>query len=226
MGYEPIDAEYESQMDAIYNGVLEEYYASDSYAEDMNRGIEEFISDRQKSFYIKNPTVAESARNLLTEARQLFALDHFAAAQVMAGAAAEVTFGNALLKPMVYGFVHNDTIAPIVADIVESARQVFKFKALLVAIVSNFSGISLTAVTQGSNQSLWDSVDKVRGQRNVVLHASGLLKVSREQAEEALALAATLLESVFPAVLVTLGLHLDGARVCADSHEGASNQPL
>ena len=226
MGFEPIDAEYESQVDAIYNGVLEEYFASDSYAEDMNRGINEFTADRQKSFYIENPTVAERAFNLLTEARQLFALDHYAAAQVMAGAAAEVTFGDALLKPMVYGFVHSDTIAPIVADIVESARQVYKFKALLVAIVSEFSGISLTAATQGSNQSLWDSVDKVRGQRNLVLHASGLLKVSREQAEEALTLAAVLLESVFPAVLKTLGLHLHGASVCADSHEVASSQPL
>lgn len=135
MGYEPIDAEYEARLDNIYNGVLEEYRNSDSYYEDINRGIDEFISDRQKSFYIEKPTVAEPAFHLLVEARELFALGHYAAAQVIAGAAAEVTFGDALLKPMVYGFVHSDTVAPMVAKIIEDARSVWKFENLLVELI-------------------------------------------------------------------------------------------
>ena len=216
MGFEPIDAEYESQMEAVYNGVLEEYFASESYAEDVNKAIEEFSTDRQKSFYIENPTLAEPAFALLKEAQELFDHSHYAAAQVLAGAAAEVTFGDALLKPMLYGCVHNDTLAPVVADIVENARQFYRFKALLVAIVSEFSGISLTSPVQGSRRSLWDSVDNVRKQRNEVLHGDGLLKVTREDAEEALTLATTLIETVFPSVLTKIGLHLHHARVCGD----------
>ena len=123
MGWEPIDAEYESQMEAIYNGVLDEYLKSDSYHEDINRAIDDFTTDRQKAFYLKVPTLTEPAFNLLAEAKDLFELNHYGAAQVMAGAAAEVAFGDALLKPMVYGLVHNETMAPEVAKIIENARR-------------------------------------------------------------------------------------------------------
>jgi hypothetical protein len=126
---------------------------------------------------------------------------------------------------MLYGFVHSDTLAPVVADIVENARQVYKFKALLVAIVSEFSGISLTSAVQGLRSSLWDSVDNVRKQRNVVLHGNGLPKVTREDAEEALTLATTLMETVFPAVLANIGLHLHNATVCANSQCAATPKP-
>jgi len=217
MGYEPIDAEYEEQMDAMYEGVLEHYRNSDSYHEDINRGIDDFISERQKSFYIERPTVVEPAFNLLSEARELFALGHYAAAQVMAGAATEVTFGDALLRPMIYGFVHSDTVAPLIADVVEDARSVYRFKALLVEIVARFSGIDLyTFTVSGSNKSLWQSVNEVRTQRNDVLHRGGLLAVAREESEYALAVAMTLIETVFPAVIGNLGLHLHGTTICAD----------
>src|ERR1041384_299751 len=219
MGYEPIDAEYEARMDAIYEGVLEHYRNSDSYYEDINKGIDDFIAERQKSFYIEKPAVAESAFNLLSEARELFTLGHYAAAQVMAGASVEVTFGDALLKPMIFGFVHSDAVAPMVADIIEDARSVYKFKALLVEIVSRYSSIDLYTFTiPGSTKSLWQSVNEVTTQRNDVLHRGGLLTVTREEAEYALAVATTLLETVFPAVLNNLGLHLHGLNVCADPH--------
>jgi hypothetical protein len=217
MGYELIDAEYESQMDAIYDGVLEKYFRSDSYHEDISRAIEEFIDDRQKSYYIANPTVAEPASKLLTEARDLFALTHYGVAQVMAGAAAEVTLGDALLKPMVYGFSHSDTVAGLIVDIVNDTKHVYKFKALIIEIVSQFSGISLTSSTDGS-KSLWEFVRNVAKQRNQVLHGEGLLTVTKEQAEEAIVVATTLVETVFPALLARLGLHLHGVNICADSH--------
>jgi hypothetical protein len=214
VGYEPIDAEIEAQQEAVYHGVLEDYRNSDSYYEDINRGIDEFIADRQKSYFLENPLVAQPAFDLLTEARGLLLSKHYAAAQIIAGAAAEVTFGNVLLKPMVYGFVHSDTVAQMVADIVENARSVFKFKTLLVAIVSQFSGIDLIA-PDSSGKSLWNSVDDVRSKRNAVLHGNGLTKVTNEEAEQALAVATMLIETVFPAVVGSLGLHLHGIEICA-----------
>jgi hypothetical protein len=218
MGYEPIDAEYESQIDAIYNGVLEDYYRSDSFQQDISRGVEEFIDERQKAFYIMNPTVAEPAFNLLTEARELLVLKHYGAAQVIAGAAAEVTLGDAILKPMVYGFVHSDTVAPMVVKIVKDTKQVSRFDALIIEIVSKFSGISLTDATGGSKKSLWEFVKNVGRQRNEVLHGEGLSSVTKEQAEEAIVMATTLFETVFPALLKNLGLHVHSAKICADSH--------
>jgi hypothetical protein len=106
---------------------------------------------------------------------------------------------------MVYGFVHSDTVAPMLVSVVKNARQVYRFEALVIEIVSQFSGISLTSAAGDSKRSLWESVKTVAKQRNEVLHGDGLLKVTRDQAEEALAVATTLLETVFPALLTTLG---------------------
>jgi hypothetical protein len=92
---------------------------------------------------------------------------------------------------MVYGLVHNDSIAPVVADIIENARAVYKFRALLIAIVSQFSGIDLTAnVQELDNKSFWSLVNDVREQRNAILHRDQLLKVSKEDAEKAISGAA------------------------------------
>ncbi len=224
MGYEPIDAEYESKMEALYEGVLESYYGSDAYHEDIGRGIDDFIADRQKSYYLGHPTLIHPAEHLLAEARELFDLKHYASAQVFAGASAEIVFGDALLKPMVYGLVHSDTVAPLVADVIENARSVYKFKALLVAIVSEFSQIDLTAnSTDLNNQSLWSFVDGVRKQRNSVLHSDGFSKVNKEDAETAITASTQLLELVLPKVLDGIGLHLHGADVCGESHGNASS---
>jgi hypothetical protein len=219
MGWEPIDAEIESQMDAIYSGVLDDYYKSDAYHEDIGRGIDEFIAERQKSYYLGHPSLIHPATRLLAEARELFDLQHYASAQVFAGAAAEIAFGDTLLKPMVYGLVHSDTVAPLVADVIENARSIYKFKALLVAIVSEFSQIDLTAnSSELNNQSLWSFVDGVRKQRNSILHSDGFSKVSKEDAETAITASSQLLEQVLPKVLAGIGLHLHGGEVCGDSH--------
>jgi len=49
MGYEPIDAWYEEQQEAISNRLVEEYRDSDEYAEGLSRAIEDFVSERQKN---------------------------------------------------------------------------------------------------------------------------------------------------------------------------------
>jgi hypothetical protein len=156
----------------------------------------------------------------LTEARELFALNHFAAAQILAGAAAEVTFGNVILKPMVYGLVHSDTAAPILVEIVENTRQVYKFKALIVEIISQFTGINLFSKLTDGQKSLWESVDSVREQRNRILHGDDLSIIKKEEVEHSLTVATILLETVFPALLKTLGLHLHEVRICTDQSCG------
>jgi hypothetical protein len=218
MGYEPIDAWYEEAEQAAYDAAMEQYRDSGAYFEDMGRAIDDFVSERQKSFYVEHPLIAESSFNLLSEAKDLFALNHYSASQVFAGAATEVIFGEALLKPIVFGFVHSDTFAPMVADIIEGARSVYKFKELILHIASEFSGKDLHKFKVGtSSNSLWQDIDAVRGQRNKIVH-KGTLAVNKQEAEHSILVATTLLETIFPSVIKSLGLHLhDAIRVCDNS---------
>src|SRR5262249_19788956 len=215
MGYEPCDAWYEEAEQAAYDAVMEQYRNSDAYYEDMDHAINEFVSERQKSFYIDKPLIAEPAFKLLSEANELFALDHYAASQVFAGAATEVFFGESLLKPIVFGFVHSDTFAPMVAEIIEGTRAVYKFKILISHIVSEFTKVDLSKFSVGaSSNSLWNDIDAVRGKRNKIVH-KGELAVSKADAEHSILVATTLLETIFPSVIKGLGLHLhNGIRIC------------
>lgn len=123
---------------------------------------------------------------------------------------------------MVYGLVHSDSVAPLVADIIESTRSVYKFKALLITIVSEFSQIDLNANSaELNNQSLWGFVDAVRKQRNSVLHADGFSKVSKEDAETAITASGLLLDTVLPKVLAGIGLYLHAADLCGDLHHSS-----
>ena len=85
MGYEPIDAEYEEREQATYDYFFDQFLESEAHRDQLGRAIDDFLIDRQKSFYLEHPEVAQKALVCLGEAQELFRLKRFSAAQVFAG---------------------------------------------------------------------------------------------------------------------------------------------
>lgn len=210
------------KVGTIYNEFYEHYRNSDHYAQDMDEAVEEFKADRLKSFYLENPLVGEPSLRLLKEAKELFDSKHYSAAQVFAGAATEVIFQEVLLKPIVYGFVHSDNIASMLAHIIDETKGVYKFKALLVHIISEFAGVDLYSYRIGSaTQGLWQDLADVRKHRNDALHKA--IQATEGAASQAIAVGSALSEKIFPAVTGKLGLHLhEGIRVCGNLRRNAN----
>ncbi len=183
------------------------------YQEHRVLAIEEFTAERLQSFYVANPLVAEAPLRSLAEARRLLP-EHFTAAHIFAAIAVEVGLKVTLLKPVVYGLVHSESIAGIIADLVIRYTSLSKFNDPLFRILSEYGGVDLKSFKRsGSSKPLWEEMQELQQRRNKIIHQADL--VSKEEATKAIAIASEILEALFPSVVAKLGLHIhENRRVC------------
>jgi hypothetical protein len=196
------DAARDEMISDLYNDFAKDLFSGrgDLYIE----VIEHFTSERLQSFYVDNPDLANRAIDALKEARAL-ATTHPTAALIFAVTAAEVGLKTALLKPIIHGLVHMDSVAAIIADLIPEQRN-DKFRELLFTILKECGGVDLSAFKRsGVTQTAWEEISLLQKKRNRILHQAE--KASFAEASHAIELAVTVLEGFFPTVLAKLGLH-------------------
>lgn len=184
------------------------------YEEFKPQAIEEFVNDRMRSFYCENPTLLESAVHYLDEGRSYLAAGDDTAALFFAVVAMEVGVKVGILKPLVYGIVHQDSVAKLVVDVtIKNTQSLSQVKKPLFGILKECIGVDLdTEKRPGSSKTLWEEMKNVQDARNTCAHQAA--KASREDAKLAVAVAAEVLEKLFPEVVKTMGFHVHGGRVC------------
>jgi hypothetical protein len=128
----------------------------------------------------------------------------------------EVGLKSTLLRPIVHGLVHTESVAALITDLVVSHSGMDRYRKLLLQILQEHGGVDLeNLIRSGSNKTLWEEIRAVQKIRNGVMHRAET--ASEAEAELALGVAAEILESVFPAILKHIGLHLhEGYRICSD----------
>ena len=178
--------------------------------------VNQFTSERLQSFYVDNPKIAEPALWALSEARALLA-DHVAAALVMGVVATEVGLKATLLKPILHGLIHEESLAGFVVELVPDQRN-DKFRDLLFAILSEYGGIDLrTFKRAGLAQTLWEEIVNVQKVRNALIHRAE--QVATQDAQKAIDIASAVVNDLFPGVIAKLGLHTHGQlEVCGRKH--------
>jgi hypothetical protein len=198
----PDEAEYEEFMDRLYE-------------EHKEQAIEEFTEELLRSYYAGHKLLAKPAFDALIEARNLMNTS-ITAALVFSAIAMEVALKETLLKPIVYGLVHATSVASLVTDVVMKHRSMYRYKDLLLQILREQGGVDLQSYKRPSaSKPIWDEVEKVQDKRNKILHTAQ--KASEDEAYFALAVASTIMETLFPSVVTRMGLHLhDGYRICDD----------
>jgi hypothetical protein len=184
----------------------------DLYGEVVN----DFTAERLRTYYIDNPRVTTASEWALGEARTLLAA-HPSAALVHAAAAAEVGLKTALLRPIVNGLVHDESIAPLVASLIPDQRN-DKFRDALLGILRLCGGVDLRTFRRaGSVQSLWKELEDIQAIRNRVIHRAE--QASPDEAALAVDVAAAVIQQVFPSVVTHLGLHFHGnLEICGQRH--------
>lgn len=209
------DARQEEYESRLYDEIIAQYQQSDQFAIDVDNEIDERINEivhghidgRLQEFYLANPDIAKSSISLLVQSQELYAQGFYSSSQVFGGAAIEVTFKRVLFFPIVHGFVPIDSIAQMVVQVfTKSIHEIGRFQGLLIHAISLFSSIDVLTFKPGSStNSLWEEATQVRKQRNAILHEAK--SVSKEEAEQSILVAETLLDTVFPALLKTINLH-------------------
>ena len=122
MGYDEQDA----AMDEFYDQISKELYP-----EHKEQAIEEFTEERLKSYYLQNPDVMRPAVDAIQEGNWQLDQERFSPALVFYVTAIELLLKATLLRPVLYGLIHNEGIAEIMIKHILGQTGVERYENLL-----------------------------------------------------------------------------------------------
>jgi len=193
---------HEAEMEEAYDRLAEELYG-----EHKDRAIEEFTSERLRSFYVANSMVMRPAVEAIQEGKRLQSNDHHSAALVFYVTAIELLLKATLLRPVLYGLIHAEAIAEIFVQETLKQSGFDRYEKLLASLFEDLTGESLSDVTRdGAQQSIFRECRDVQRLRNGVIHRGE--NVSPESAEIARLVAISVFEKVVHPVLYNIGLQV------------------
>ncbi|WP_244086286.1 hypothetical protein [Desulforhabdus sp. TSK] len=153
------EAEYEEFMDRLYE-------------ENKEQAIEEFTGELLQSYYRSNGLLAKPAFDALVEARNLMNTS-ITAAFVFSAIAMEVALKESLLKPIVHGLVHAESVASLVTDLVMGHQSMDRYKDLLLRILREHGGVDLLSYKRSdSARNIWEEIKAIQKKRNLIVHTA------------------------------------------------------
>lgn len=181
--------------------IADEAFEAQAWAEAMEdlrgRAIAKFQQGRLRSYYAGHLDVAAGAIESLKEARSLFDAGFIRPSLVFAVSASEQALKNALLRPMLYGLVHSETAATLVASLDVRLERIPK---LLFPIIAENAGVDLSTYCRaGQSITWWDEFRRLQRTRHGILHRGQ--GAEPHDAETALAVASAVLDDVVRMVI-------------------------
>jgi len=175
-----------------------EQYAADAALDALHaEAIAEFQQERLSSYYTEHPEVAQPAIDRLKEAQALFDAGFVSASLVFAISAAEHMLTYTLLRPIIYGLVHDEFAAELVARVEVRLDDLPK---LLFPIIAKIAKVDLSTYRRHDQRStLWAEFRRLQVIRNGVVHRAK--NVEQEDASTALAVAGAMLTDVVEPVM-------------------------
>ncbi|MHB8523256.1 MAG: hypothetical protein ACYDH9_21225 [Limisphaerales bacterium] len=143
MSYDESDAAHDAFYEEVYEQVSKE-------------AVENFTAERLRSIYDREPAIAEKPCHSLAQARALILTPYHTAAFIHAAIASEVMLRGVVLKPIIYGFIHSDSIAPLIVELAFGSTGLERIKRLLAKIFQDVRTIDLMVFRRpGGAKPLW-----------------------------------------------------------------------
>lgn len=156
--------EHDVAMDEFYDRMSEELFP-----EHKEIAIEEFIEERMQSFYLKNPNIINTPMECTNHANELMQVSP-PCALVMYTTAIELFLKSVLLKPVIYGMVHNESIAGLIVDTTIGQSGFTRYNKLLASLCLHAANIDLTEIKGMNNKPILREAEEVQAIRNKVVH--------------------------------------------------------
>ncbi|EJI1281059.1 TPA: hypothetical protein P0E34_005073 [Vibrio campbellii] len=214
MGYDLYDAQYDQYVDEMYSNIEEEL-REELYEEHRDQAIEEFIFERMQSYYRQKPDLAENAIKFLRKSKALLEVDP-TVSLIYAAISTEVLIKSVLLKPVVYGMVHNEYAAEMISSGLLKQSGIDRFKDLVFDVIDENVdlGCSINEYKrQQSSETLWRERDKIQRLRNKIMHAAN--ECSFEDAQQAIDITVEFV-SIIVAVIRNFSLDLSSEGLVID----------
>ncbi|MBK1711972.1 hypothetical protein [Rubrivivax gelatinosus] len=192
----------------------EDVARDEAIADLVDEAIEEFTLERLRSYYLAHPKLAIPAFAMYDEALASLAVSK-SAALVLCTTAIELGLKVTLLRPVVYGLVHNESVADLVSDLVAKQSGYDRFMPLLARVVSEYGGIDLDVLKmEGHATTIWEEIKIIQAKRNAVVHQG--VPATLDDVTLALQIGGYVLGMFLSSVLKRFGLALDKKMVIAN----------
>ena len=200
MSYDENDA----ALDDFYEQISRELYP-----DHKQQAIEEFTADRLRSYYVKSPGVMRPAVDAVQEAKALLAVGRHSPALVFSASAIELLLKATLLRPVVYGLVHNDALAEIIVQrVIGRQTDIERYEGLLAGLFHTLAKIDLRAICRdGVALPLLQEAKQFQSLRDKILHQG--THCSPQDAETAFSVAVAVYDKIVAPMLFALGLKVE-----------------
>lgn len=196
--------DHDAARDEFYDQISRELYP-----DHKQQAIEEFTADRLRSYYSKNPSVMRPAVDAVQEAKALLAVGRNSPALVFSASAIELLLKATLLRPVVYGLVHNDALAEIIVQrVVGRQTDIGRYEGLLAGLFHTLAAIDLRAIRRdGVVLPLLQEAKQYQDLRDKILHQG--TSCSPQDAETAFSVAVAVYDKIVAPMLFALGLKVE-----------------
>ncbi|OGP54501.1 MAG: hypothetical protein A2X89_05955 [Deltaproteobacteria bacterium GWD2_55_8] len=186
-----------------------EQISRELYPDHKQQAIEEFTADRLRSYYVKSPGVMRPAVDAVQEAKALLAVGRHSPALVFSASAIELLLKATLLRPVVYGLVHNDALAEIIVQrVIGRQTDIERYEGLLAGLFHTLAKIDLRAICRdGVTLPLLQEAKQFQSLRDKILHQG--THCSPQDAETAFSVAVAVYDKIVAPMLFALGLKVE-----------------
>ena len=192
--------EHDAAWDAMYDKLSDELYP-----EHKAQAISEFTTDRLRSFYVEHPMVMRPAVKALQEGKLLQKEEHHAAAVVFFVSSVEMLFKSTLLRPVVYGLIHNEGLADVIVESLLNESGYSRYSKLLEKLFVELADIDIRTIKRNNaKETLLKECDSLQKLRNKIIHQG--FGCSAEQSTLGLDVAVAVYNEIVNKMLYKLGL--------------------
>lgn len=175
-----------------------------------------------KTYYVNNPGLVGGANDMFVEGMNALSASPTAAV-VLFAASIEVCLKKTIVKPIVYGWVHNESVAELISGMV-MRNSIPDLRKTINSIVKEYGGIDLeTYRIEPQGKPVWDRIKEVFDLRNHIVHQGKVADTA--QAATAMLVCSFVLGVFLTSVLKHFGLKLGDKMIVSTLMDTLESHP-
>ncbi len=189
---------------------MEDFYdqiSQELYPEHKDQAIEEFTEEKLKSYYLKNSNVMRPAVDAIQEGNWQLDQKHYSSSLIFYVTATELLLKATLLRPVLYGLIHNDALAEIMVKHILGQTGIVRYEKLLSQLFENIVGVKLSEIKRDNTQEkLFTECRQLQDIRNLIIHQGSTC--TETEAKKGKIVSAAIFEKIVQPMLHSIGLNV------------------
>lgn len=195
-----MNTDEENAMEELYDQISKELYP-----EHKEQAIVEFTREKLKSYYLCHPNVMRPAVEAIQEGNWQLEKKRYSPSLVFYVTAIEILLKATLLRPVLYGLIHNENLAEIMVNHILGQTGVERYENLIAKLFDNLTGIDFKGLSrEGTNSNLFVECKKLQKIRNKIIHQGEFC--SESEASEGHLISIAVFEKIVRPMLYSIGL--------------------